>query len=303
MQLASNDAPSHFRSSAVRPGAFSLVVTAIQETLSRRRLIRYLVRSEIKRQGTDTLLGNVWWLLDPLLSMLIYVLVMTFIFQRSTADFALFLLAAMIPFKALTGTIEGSTKAIVGKESLIKQIQFPKIVLPITIVTAEVVNFAAGAVLLAVLLVAIYPAHLSTELIWVPVIAAVQFVFTLGIAIALSALTVFYRDIGILVGHVSRLLFYIAPILWSFDDVAGRGAQLDRALGRTAFDVLKYNPISLLLESYRRAIYGVPNGSGWGPPVAPDLIMLGYIVAFSLILVVAATVLFKRLEPAFAKVL
>src|SRR4051812_31684392 len=60
MQLAANDAPTHFRSSAARPGGISLIVTAFREAWSRRRLIRYLVRADIKRLGTDTLIGNLW---------------------------------------------------------------------------------------------------------------------------------------------------------------------------------------------------------------------------------------------------
>jgi ABC-type polysaccharide/polyol phosphate export permease len=303
MQLATNEAPSHFRSSAVRPGSFTLIVTAIQEAYSRRRLIRYLVRAEIKRQGTDTLLGNLWWLLDPLISMLIYVVVMTFIFQRSTVDFALFLLSAMIPFKAFTGMIEASTKAVVGKESLIKQIQFPKIILPITACAAELMNFAAGGLLLVVMLVLFYSAHATLQVLWIPFLVLVQFTFTLSIGIALSALTVFYRDIGNLIGHVTRLLFYIAPILWSFEDVAGRGAALDRALGKVGFDILKYNPVALLLESYRRVIYGTPTAGGWLPASAPDLMQLFAILGFSILLGLFSIVMFKRVEPAFAKVL
>ena len=68
--------------------------------------------------------------------------------------------------------------------------------------------------------------------LWVPVIAAIQFVLMLGLSMFLSALTVFYRDIGIVIGHLMRLLFYVAPILWSFDADGGRGALLHEKRGR-----------------------------------------------------------------------
>jgi ABC-type polysaccharide/polyol phosphate export permease len=303
MQLATNEAPSHFRSSAARPGGLSLFVTAMREIASRRRLIRYLVRAEVKRQGTDTLLGNLWWLLDPLISMLIYVVVMTFIFQRATVDFPLFLLSAMIPFKWLTGTITSATKSITGKESLIKQIQFPKIVLPLEAIGAEMVNFIAGLGLLAVLLILVYPAHASLELLWLPVLIAIQLIFVSSLAIALAAITVFYRDVGNLMGHVTRLIFYVAPILWSFDDVAGRGSALEKGLGHTGFVILRNNPVSVLLESYRHVIYGVSTGSGYTPPTSPELMQLAALTVFSLVLLFGAVVMFKRVEPAFAKVL
>ena len=125
-----------------------LITTAIHEMVSRRRLIRYLVRAEIKKQGTDTVLGNIWWILDPLLSMLVYVVVMTFIFPRKTPDFPLFLLAAMIPFKWFTSTISASVTSVTAQGPLIKQIQFPKIVLPLTINGAELVNLGFGLIVL-----------------------------------------------------------------------------------------------------------------------------------------------------------
>ena len=95
MQIA-NEAPASYRTSAERPGALTLVTTAFRETLSRRRLIQYLVAADIKKKGTDTLLGNLWWMLDPLIAMAVYVFVMEVIFQRALPDFPLFLLAAVI---------------------------------------------------------------------------------------------------------------------------------------------------------------------------------------------------------------
>src|SRR5689334_5943630 len=58
-----------YRTSAVRPGPIRLVVEAIRESWSRRRLIGYLVQADLKKKGADTVLGNVWWILDPLLQM------------------------------------------------------------------------------------------------------------------------------------------------------------------------------------------------------------------------------------------
>ena len=93
---------------------WSSCARAVREVLSRRRLIRYLVRAEIKKQGTDTVLGNVWWVLDPLISLLVYVFVMQVIFARDQPDFGVFLLAAMIPFKWFTGTVSDSVNSVVA---------------------------------------------------------------------------------------------------------------------------------------------------------------------------------------------
>lgn len=302
-----NEAPSAFRSSAYRPGPREHLTTAAAEIYTRRRLIAYMVRAHVRKKGADTLLGNLWWILDPLAAMLVYVLVMTVIFQRSTPDFPLFLLAAMVPFKWATATIGGSTGAVVSHERLIKQIMFPKIILPITTAGGEIVSFAFGMLVLGGVLVIGFAAHLSLMLLWVPLIAMVQFIFILGIAIMVSAVTVFYRDVGIVIGHFMRLLFWVSPILWSFDAALGRGEALREALGETGFTILAYNPISILLTTYRHVIYGKltlgPDGPAWTAPVAPDLQLLGAVLATGLVLLVLGVLVFKRLEPAFAKVL
>ena len=261
-----NEAPAAFRSSNDRPGPIALIRNAITDVWSRRRLIGYMVRADIKKRGVNTVLGNVWWVLDPLITMLIYVLVMTVIFQRSTPDFPLFLLSAMVPFKWFTATIGNSTRAVTGKEGLIKQIMFPKIILPVTSDLSQVVGFLFGMLVLFVVLLVAYTSHLTIQVVWVPLIAVVQFVFMLGFTFMVSAITVFYRDVGIVIGHFMRLLFWISPILWSFNAVAGRGQALEEAMAAadkdlglpigTLFNILRYNPMALLLESYRKVIYG-----------------------------------------------
>jgi ABC-type polysaccharide/polyol phosphate export permease len=319
---AVNEAPAAFRSSNDRPGPIALIRNAVTDVWSRRRLIGYMVRADIKKRGVDTVLGNVWWVLDPLITMLVYVLVMTIIFQRATPDFPLFLLSAMVPFKWFTATVGNSTHSITGKEGLIKQIMFPKIILPVTGAISQVVSFLFGMLVLVFVLVLAYRDHLTIQVIWVPLIAAVQFVFVLGFTFILSAITVFYRDVGIVIGHFMRLLFWISPILWSFAAVAGRGASLadglasaDRTLGLpvgTLFNILRYNPVSILLESYRKVIYGnlgsVETADGgrdlvWTTATAPDFGMLALIFASGLVFIAIGTIIFKRLEPAFAKLL
>jgi lipopolysaccharide transport system permease protein/teichoic acid transport system permease protein len=312
------EAPVVYRSSAARPDPVTLIATAILDIVSRRRLIRYLIRADVKKKGADTVLGNLWWILDPLMATLVYVIVMTLIFQRSTPDFPVFLLAALIPFKWFTATVGDSTSSVVKNERLIKQIQFPKIVLPIAGAGAEVVNFLFGLVVLLTIVIILpflpldppFGAHASPMLLWIPVIAFVQFVFSLGFVLLLSAVTVFYRDIGIFIGHLMRLMFFLSPILWSFDATsAGRGASLKEAFGPLGFELLHLNPLAILTTAYRHVIYGVvttaPDGKTltWTAPIPPDLVLLGIVLAVGIALCALGAWVFKRLEPAFAKVL
>ena len=312
-----NEAPAAYRSSNDRPGPVTLIRNAVTDVSSRRRLIRYMVRADIKKRGVNTVLGNVWWVLDPLLTMLVYVLVMTVIFQRSTPDFPLFLLSAMVPFKWFTATIGSSTNAVTGKESLIKQILFPKIILPVTLSLSQIVSFLFGMAVLLVLWFTVYHDHVTYNIIWVPLIAVCQYVFVLGWTFILSAVTVFYRDVGIVVGHFMRLLFWISPILWSFMEVAGRGAMMQQGLAAierdlglptgVLFGAISLNPVSLLLESYRKVVYGelerVDGDLVWTTATAPDFQTLALIFASGVVVIIIGTLIFKRLEPSFTKVL
>lgn len=305
MQIAS-DAPATFRSSADRPGAMALLVTAVREALSRQRLIRYLVRAEVKKKGTDTVLGNVWWVLDPLVSLAVYVFVFGTVFARNQQDFAVFLLAAMIPFKWFTGTLSDAVASVVANGALIKQIQFPKIVLPLVVNGSGLMNLLVGFGVLLGFVILLFPAHLSLMILLFPIVAAIQAILMLGLSFILAAATVFYRDVGIVIGHLLRLMFYVAPILWSFESEGGRGSLIHNAVGNGWFTVLRYNPISVLLETFRTIVYGVPiEGGAWRQATLDDLewVGLGVVIGVSVVVLILGTIVFKRLEPQFAKLL
>jgi len=287
---ARSEVPSSFRSSSVRPGPLALIRLGLTETLSRRRLIAYLVRADLKKRGADTLLGNVWWVVDPLLQMLVYWLLVGVILQRGgTADFPLFIFAAILPWKWFESTIRDGVHAVVGSERLIKQIYFPKIVLPVAGSLSGVVNFAFGLIPLFAMLFIVYSDRATPWLLLIPVIALVQLLFGASLAILVSAINVFYRDIGNLSRHLMRFWFYLSPTLYGVEmveEIAGKHEAI--ALW------FKLNPWTYLLGSYRDVIY-------YGR--APEWAGLGLIALISVVLLAFSIWFFKRVEPAFAKVL
>ena len=271
-----------------RPGALARTREGFREMTTRWRLVRYLVGADLKRTHADTALGQVWWLLDPLLQMLVYYFLFAVIFQRKTPDFLLFLFAAILPWKWFSTTVNSAMGSIVGRQGLIRQIQFPKLVLPAASTVAETFSFAIGLIALAVLL-AIYHDRLSIWVLAIPVIASVQFVLTLGIAIILAAANAFYRDVANVMDHLLRLLFYVSPALYALSDVP------------TALrPIMVFNPFTTLLTAYRTVIWGtetVDHGT------RPDFLALGILMLISVTLLVVAVALFKRVEPAFARIL
>ena len=290
-----SEAPAAFRNVAATPSPFALIGEAIREVSSRRRLVRYLVGAEVKKRGANTVLGNIWWVLDPLLLMLVYVVLVAIIARRPVDDYPLFIFAAILPWKWFTAAVTDATSSIVNHHRLIKQIAFPKIVLPIAATTAGVVGLGFGMVPLAGIML-LYLDRLSPLILLVPLIAAVQYVFTLGVALVVAAGNVFVRDLGNVMRHLLRLWFYLSPGLYSLsmlDDVA----LFDEH--RWLHAIVAANPFAILFEAYRSVIYGTIDG----PPVAPDWVSLAVLLVISAAFVAGATVLFKRLEPTFAKVL
>jgi len=284
------------RSSSVRPGPVGLVVEGFRETLSRRRLIRYLIQADLKKKGSDTLLGNVWWVLDPLLQMLVYVVLVSIIFTRKQPDYPLFVFAAILPWKWFTSSVGDAIASVTAQERLIKQLQFPKIVLPMAATFAGIVNFSFGLVPLAGLYLVLFRDRLTWYVLLIPLIAVVQLVFTIAVDLVLAAANVFIRDVANISRHILKIWFYLSPGLYSFALLS------ESSLGKehpAIVALLRLNPFAVLFESYRAVIYGTSDG---GPPTMPNWTALGILLAVSVVLVVLATALFKRLEPTFAKV-
>jgi ABC-type polysaccharide/polyol phosphate export permease len=284
-----DEVPAAFRASAVRVGPLGLLAQAAGEVRNRRHLIRYLAQADLKKKGTDTFFGNLWWIIDPLLQMAVYVVLVTVIFQRPTPAYPLFVFAAILPWKWFTTSIGDAIGSVSSQDKLIKQIQFPKIVLPAAAMFAGILQFSFGLIPLAGLMVLLYADRISWTLVFIPLVAVVQFVFTVALGLALSALNVFFRDVGNLARHVLRLWFYLSPALYGADTVAKIGKDHP-----TIVQLMKLNPFFTILESYRSAIY---EGR------VPDFAALAIVLAAGLGLLVLATLFFKRLEPSFAKVL
>jgi ABC-type polysaccharide/polyol phosphate export permease len=126
--------------------------------------------------------------------------------------------------------------------------------------------------------------RLSPWILLLPVVAAVQLVFTLALALSLAAMNAFYRDVQNVLRHLVRLWFYLSPGLWTIHDISDPTARM----------LLSLNPFTPLFESYRSITWGTQ---------APDWGGLLYVLVVSLLLLAFGLALFKRVEPAFARIL
>jgi lipopolysaccharide transport system permease protein len=291
---ATSEIPAGFRNAAGDRGVIRLLGEGINDIRSRQRLVRYLVQADIRKRGADTILGNIWWVLDPLLQMVVYLVFLSIIVRNAPPDYPLFIFAAILPWKWFTASITDATTSIVRQGELIKQIQFPKLVLPIAATTAGIVSFAFGTIALGIVML-FFSDRISIYLVFIPVIAVVQFVFTLALAFLVAAGNVFFRDLGNVVGHLLRLWWFLSPGLYSLAALDQIGFFKDHP---TLIKIVNANPFAILFEAYRTVIYGTPDG----PPGPPNFASLAVLLLASLGFLAVTTVVFKRLEPNFAKV-
>ncbi|WP_280770750.1 ABC transporter permease [Salipaludibacillus daqingensis] len=215
--------------------------TYIAEMIKRKDLLMYLVKSGLKAEHRNSYLGYFWWLLDPLLNVVVYYFLVSVILGRGSDEFnfAVFLVIGLIAWRWIMTTINTSSKAIIKYSSIINQVYLPKSIFPLSFTFTQMFNFAFGVVVIAIFLIVngIVP---GWQVIFMPLIIVVQLVFLIAISFILAYVTVFIRDMDHLLTHVTRVLFYSSPIIWE-------GGRLPPEYGW----VLEINPVAIIVTSYR----------------------------------------------------
>lgn len=245
-----------------------------------RHLLRSLVSSSLRTENSNTVLGFLWWILDPLLLASVYVVLVGVILGRGGEDFPIFVLTAIIAWEFFVKSTRNAASTTVRRERTMRQVAFPKSVIPLSSALAGAVHFTAG---FGVLLVVAIPFGITPSviaLLAIPV-AVVQLAFTLGVAYFLSALNVFFRDTEKLTGYLFRVWFYLSPALYPVTLVPERFR-----------DVYELNPFATFFTAYRSVVM---------EHEVPDLAALGVVAGASAVVLVLGYAFFVRLQPWFVK--
>ncbi|GAA0468391.1 ABC transporter permease [Alkalibacillus silvisoli] len=223
-----------------------------QEMLKRKDLLIYLVKSGLKADNRNSYLGYFWWLLDPLLNVVVYYFLIGIVLGRGGENFAVFLVIGLVAWRWMQTTINSSAKSIMKHGSIINQVYLPKTIFPISITFTQMINFAFGLIIVATFL-AFFGVMPGWQSIYLPLIILVQLVFLLSLGMLLAYITVFVRDIDHLLTHFTRILFYASPIIWEGGRL--RGAELEIGNNVIVLDFLvDYNPIAIIVDSYRNVL-------------------------------------------------
>ena len=237
----------------------------LRELVSYRELLVNLVVRDLKLRYKNSVLGFLWSLVNPLLMMLVFTAVFSFMMPNTQIRlFPVFALCAILPWNFFNAALSESVHSIVDNAHLIKKVYFPREVLPISVVASNLVNFLLALLVLFLMLFA-SGIGVTKWVVFLPLIVLAQFLFTLGWALILSTMNVFYRDTGIIMNVVLMAWFFLTPIIYPIDILPASRQLLGLALPVRRL-VYILNPMASIVASYRTILYGSIAGAPPGPP-------------------------------------
>jgi lipopolysaccharide transport system permease protein len=222
------------------------------------------------------------WLLDPFALVGVLLILVTVLLDRPGAAPGLSLACAVVPFQLIVMTVLNAMGAVVARRSILLNLDFDRVLIPLSSACTEFAAFGASAVLLAGMM-AVYGVGPTLALLWLPAVLAVTAAFAVGCAYAAALFGLWFPELRSLGLSMVRALFFLAPGIVAIEDIPS-----------PADDWVKLNPLSGLFEAFRSVVL-----DGAAPAAWSLLVPLG---AAALLLALAFPV-FRRDQAHFAKVL
>lgn len=225
------------------------ILAPVSEMYRYRELIRNLVARDLRVRYRNSVLGFLWCLLNPLLMMGVFTLVFTVLMRSNIPNFPVFILIGILAWNLHTTAVMGAVGSVVDNSTLVMKVYFPRELLPLSVVLSNTVNFVLALIALFGVIV-VFDVRLTASVLYVPVILLVQVTFTAGLALILSALTVFFRDVRIIMETVMLAWFFLTPIFYRLEDLFPEYSRL----------VYIANPLASIISAYRDVLYlgGMP---------------------------------------------
>ncbi len=267
-------------------------------------LLSNLVRKDLKVKYQSSALGFIWSLATPLLLLAVYYLVFGYILRSGVPNFAVYLMAGLLPWSAFSSAVSFGCGSVVGNANLVKKVRFPTTVLPLSAVGYAAVHFLLQMGVFAVFLLAFYREAFGPQLLLLVPGVAVLLLFSVGMSMLVAALTVRYRDVQHLLDIALIAWFWLNPIIY------GTYLVRERLQPRGIFWAYFLNPMAGVVSTFQRAIYRTPNveipGQGQKQLLAYDgyqgyFLILGIGAAVSLATFLIGLGVFRRMRGDFAE--
>jgi lipopolysaccharide transport system permease protein len=224
--------------------------TMIKDICRNKELLLILAERNIKIRYKNSALGFFWTLLGPLFLILIY----AFFLRVMRFPMSLpILVTGIIVWQYLAMCLNDSLNSIVGNANLVTKAAFPRIILPVSMVTSNLLNLLlSGLVLFAYLLIA--KAHIGF-LPWLPLIIISQFALCLGVALIISCSNVFFKDTEHILSVIMLAWFFLTPVIYPMSLVIGPKSTLPYWIHVLFF----FNPMTGIVTAYRMVLLSAPN--------------------------------------------
>ena len=270
----------------------------LPDLIANRGLLRDIVWKDLRARYRNAMMGFLWAVLQPVLMMLILTFVFKYLLGERLSAKGLpsesttpeFLLCGIVAWQFLSSSISVGANSLIDSGELVKKVYFPREIIPIASVIHFLVNLLIGFVtLLAVLCALRGVSALGVGLLYIPFLFAIQFTMVIGLALLLSALNVYYRDVGYMIEVVLAFGFYATPIFYSPSMV--EQSMSAHRWGDVAYQLYMLNPMANLITAYREALLD--------NHFAEPLLWIRPLV-FACVAVLAGAYVFRRNAPTFA---
>jgi lipopolysaccharide transport system permease protein len=253
-----------------------------------RFLFEQMVRRELRQKYRGSVLGILWYVVNPLVLMAVYALLFDKLLGAiDIADYPLFLFVGLIVWMFFSQSLMAAAGSLLEQASLVGKVNFPRETVPASVVTVQLVPFVVLLALLVPVAVVVRDG-VGAELLLLPLIAACLYGFALGLALVVAVLHAYFRDVQPVLGAVLLPWFFLTPIFFRVEDLPGLDSRLAEVL------LSWVNPVAPFVEAVRSVLY---DGT------APSAGVLVFVVAAAAVALLGGRALFRRLEGELAVIL
>jgi ABC-2 type transport system permease protein len=213
-----------------------------------RELLAGLVRKELKVKYKESILGFLWSLLNPAVTLLVYYVVFQLILKNGIPYFAIYLISGVLVWNLFSSAVPAATGSVVGNSAIVKKVNFPRETLALASVGASLVHFFLQGIVLILFLFAFrYAPDWSYLWLLLPAIIALL-LLSASLGVLLAAVNVYFRDMQHLLEVGLMVWFWATPIVYQYELVASRRPEL-----APWYRLL--NPVTPIVLTFQRAIY------------------------------------------------
>jgi ABC-type polysaccharide/polyol phosphate export permease len=256
--------------------------------VAHRYLFEQMVRRELRQKYKGSALGVLWYLINPLVLMGAYYFMFGIVFKVAGPDqpaqYPLFLLVGLVVWIFFSQSLLSAAPSLLDHGALVRKARFPRETIPASVVTVQLVTFVVLLALLGPVTIAIR-GTLDPALLVLPLVLVCLFAFVLGLALAVSVLHAYFRDVAPILSAALLPWFFMSPIFFEPEAVTHQA---------TARFVLEWvNPVAPFIGAVRDCVYG---------GVVPDARHLAYVLIASAVALLGGLALFRRMQGELAVV-